>query len=106
MNKYDEKILSITQKGVIIHELLRRPVQNFFTQIIDMLFNNILFTVDGLQTKGAYYLVTDQEKATLIHIDRELEVHEQDITEVIQQAAYQRSFIFDGHRYRPLRQIQ
>lgn len=106
MNKYDKKILEIAQEGGTIHELIRRPVRSPLIQFIDMMLNNTLWTVDGLREKGAFYLLLDETKADLVHIERNFNVSHQDVTSVIQSSAHKSSFKFEGSKYKLYRKIK
>ncbi len=106
MNKYDAKILEIASSSGTIHELLRRPVRNPLFQLIDIMLNNTLWAVDGLVSKGAYYLLLDETKADLVHIERNLDVSRIDVTSVVKDSAKKRSFDFEGNRYKLYRKIR
>lgn len=106
MNKYDKKILEVAPNDVIIHELICRPVRSSLFQAIDLLLDNLFFISDGLKAKGTYYLLSDDKKVTLAHIERDLQVNYKDVTTAIQQTQNRRTFIFEDHRYKTIRKIQ
>lgn len=106
MNKYDTKVLEVAPKNGTIQELIRRKVRGPFFTFIDMMIGNLFFAADGLSSKGAYYLLVSETKAELIHIEPSLETSQQDVTNVIQHSAHQRSFKFEGYKYKIARKIR
>lgn len=106
MNKYEKKILELAPEQATIHELLRRPKRSALFHFFDLLFDNIFWVADGFKTRGTYFLVTNNEQATLFHISPELDVTSEDITATIQTAAHKKSFIHQEHQYKIYRKIK
>ena len=75
MNKYDAKILEIASGDVKIYELMRRKIQGPFVRFIDTMLNSTLMAADAINSKGTYYLLLDETKADLVHIDVILMCH-------------------------------
>jgi|SRR5690606_26393599 len=106
MNKYDKKILEIAPNNGSIHELIRRPIRSGFLRFVDMMFDNVLVAADGLSSTGAYYLLVGDTSAELVHIEKDLQVSQQNVTQVVQQSVKKRSFEFDGNKYKVHRKIR
>ncbi len=106
MNKYEQKLLEVVPANTTIHELLRRPVRSPLLQLVDLMLENILWVADGLSSKSAYYLVSDEVKADLVHIEQDLTVSHEDVTGIVPDAALKKSFDFEGNRYKFLRKIR
>lgn len=108
MNKYDRRLFEVATEVGVVHELLRRPIRSRLFKLVDLMFDNIGWTFDGLSSKGAYYLVItpDRMVAMVYHIDRNLEVTTWDVTSVVQAMAGKKSFEFEGYRYKLYRRIK
>lgn len=106
MNKFDNKILEIAPKEGTIHDLLRRKVRSGLFQFVDMMYNNIFLTIDHLESTGAYYLIVEKNKATLVHIDKDLQVSRKDITNIIQTSGNKNSFEYEGYKYKLYRKVR
>lgn len=106
MNKYDKKILKIAPDNCTIHELIRRPVRSPFFHYMNIILDNIPWMGDGFTSKGAYYLVINETKGDLAHIERNLDVSHKDVTNAVQISADKRAFEFEGNRYKLHRKIK
>lgn len=108
MNKYDKELLELAPKDGTIYELLRRPVRSSFFHFVSILFDNIPWIIDGLSSKGAYYLHINEgnEKAVLIHIDRNINSSQEDVTTAVGKSANKKSFVFENNRYKLHRKVR
>lgn len=108
MNKYDEKLIGLVPKGGTIHELLRSPVRSPLFHFVSILLDSIPRTMDGLSSKGAYYLYinNEEDKAVLIHVDSNLNASQENVTRDVKKSANKKSFVFEGNRYKLYRKIR
>lgn len=108
MNKYDEKLLELVPEGGTIHDLLRSPVRSRLFHFVSILLDNIPRTMDGLSVKGAYYLHINDEadKASLIHIDNNLNASRDNVTKNVEKSASKNSFVFEGNKYKLYRKVR
>lgn len=107
MNKYDVKINEIAPEASTIHELICRPVRSPFFQFVNIIFDSIPWVVDGIAaSQGAYYLIINESKADLVHMERNLDLSQSNVTSAVQKSANKRSFEFEGNKYKLYRKIK
>jgi hypothetical protein len=106
MNKYDAKILEIASEDVTIYELMRRTIKSPLVHFIDIMLNSTLMAADAINSKGTYYLLLDETKADIVHIERNLDVSHKDVTHAIQVSLNKKSFEWEGQRYKLYRKIR
>lgn len=107
MNKYEEKIIEITDLDSSIHELLRKKNRSPMFQLFDLLVDNVFFFTDGLKSNGAYFLTVNNTDAKLIHIDKKsLNIKETNVTNIIKNNAKQKSFDYNGFKYTIIKKIR
>ncbi|MFL0250682.1 hypothetical protein ACJDT4_09640 [Clostridium neuense] len=106
MDKYYEKILEIGKDADSIIQMLRSKKMSALEKIIDFIFTNSVSVVDGLSTRGVYYLVTKGNVSKLVHVSSELEIEEFDVTTEVQSSPNLRKFEYKGNYYKTLKKFR
>ncbi|MEH7234687.1 hypothetical protein [Bacillus sp. JJ1562] len=109
MNKYDEKINQYAQDNDEVYELLQSEVRGNGGKVLNFLLEGLFSfgsAVKQLETRDAFYLVINTEKAELVTIQKTLELSHQDVTGPVQDASGKKSFYYDGHKYKMFRKIK
>lgn len=106
MSKYREKILEIASDADSIIEMLRKKKLSTLEKIMDFIITNSVSTADGLNMKGAYYLVTKGEKHKLVNITPQLEIKEFDVTSEVENSSNPKKFEYNGNYYRTFKKVR
>lgn len=103
MNKFNEKMLEISQEGSNIIELQAQKVRSELESWIDVIFNfafSLKNAFSQLKNLKSYYLESINDRHTLIIIDKDMNIEKHDVTEIINKTHNKQKFIYNNIQYK------
>lgn len=106
MNKYDQKVLELSDSQSSIYELLQKKIRSPLFHFINLVMEQIPTVADDLIHRGAHYLIVNGRERELIHISPDLDIVTETIPLTGAAALEGNSFDFDGFRYKLFRRLK
>jgi|GEM_PF-2364466 hypothetical protein len=99
MNIYDSKILEYGEKASCILQVTRTKKRSTFDKIMDMVLNNFITLLDGLEGNEHLYIVYFPDRVELVEVQSELRMTKWDVTSFVTSAELFSAMDYDGYHY-------